>query len=157
MSTKLTLEERFHTQYQPVTESGCWIWVGSKTSRGYGSIKDYYKTRSAHRVSYELHKGIIPKGKMICHTCDIKSCVNPAHLYVGTAYDNMRDVKERGNKNIPRGMDHPNAKLTDGQVIEIRTSVLTGVELARKFNVCPATISEIRNYKKRAIVKEQKE
>lgn len=69
--------------------SGCWLWLKGK---GYGQ----HKGKPAHRYSYELHHGPIPQGLMICHKCDVKACVNPHHLYAGTALDNARDNSTRG-------------------------------------------------------------
>jgi hypothetical protein len=71
--------------------NGCWIWQGGKYAGGYGAFsldgfKDY-----AHRSSYRLYYGEIPEGKIICHRCDVKMCVNPDHLYAGTGSDNMFD------------------------------------------------------------------
>lgn len=137
-----TLEERFLVQVDK--SDGCWIWTGTIGSNGYGLIKDNYRTRTAHRVSYELHKGPIPQGLMICHTCDVKACVNPEHLYAGDAFDNMRDKKERGRQNIRRGTRHPHAKLTEADIVYIRTSGKRGAALAREYDMKPSTMSQIK-------------
>ena len=97
-------EERF---FQKVNKTdSCWIWVGAKTSRGYGSIRINGKSIGAHVFSYTHFKGKIPDGMIICHTCDNPSCVNPDHLWTGTYEDNHRDmwlkgrwVQSRGNSN----------------------------------------------------------
>jgi len=60
-------------------------------NKRYGVIRDNYKQKKAHRISYELHKGIIPEGKVIRHICDNKLCVNPNHLQIGSVSDNNRD------------------------------------------------------------------
>jgi len=78
---------------EPVTESGCWLWLGGSYASGYGSFslegnKDY-----AHRAAYRLFVGEIPEGKIVCHKCDVKMCVNPKHLYVGTYFDNTMDIQ----------------------------------------------------------------
>lgn len=77
---------------------GCWRWTGAVTSRGYGSFG--YPTRSkcvsAHRFSYSSFIGPIEAGKLICHKCDNKWCVNPDHLFMGTGSDNMMDCVNKG-------------------------------------------------------------
>ncbi len=80
----------------PIPEAGCFLYVGCLNGNGYGLVKHDGKTRQAHRVSYELACGPIPKGKMLCHTCDVRSCVNPKHLYPGTNSDNQKDARRRG-------------------------------------------------------------
>src|ERR1051326_4320190 len=81
-------------------QTGCWNWMGALfKGSGYGQFSNHALSKSpttAHRASWELHKGIIPKGIMVCHTCDNRLCVNPAHLYLGTNADNMRDRSQRG-------------------------------------------------------------
>ncbi len=72
--------------------NNCWIWKGQINKAGYGR----YQQKYAHRLSYEYHKGKIPKDKMICHKCNNKLCVNPDHMYLGTAYDNAQDAIKCG-------------------------------------------------------------
>lgn len=86
-------------------EGGCWIWIGSLSNKGYGQLGVGRRDEglvTAHRWSYEHFIGPIPDGLWVLHHCDVKACVNPEHLYVGTLEDNMRDVVERGrSKKIP--------------------------------------------------------
>ncbi len=78
-------------------ENGCWNWTSSiATKTGYGKLVFGGKDISAHRASYTVFKGEIPKGKHVCHTCDNKKCVNPEHLWVGTAKENMQDKISKG-------------------------------------------------------------
>lgn len=76
----------------------CWIWIGGKTSKGYGMFFSNKKFVYAHRFSYELHKCCIASGRMVCHACDNPSCVNPEHLFDGTGSDNQRDSVNKGRQ-----------------------------------------------------------
>lgn len=71
-------------------ETGCWLWTGSKNNKGYAQLGDNGRTRSAHRVSYELFKGEIPAGLQLDHLCMVRHCVNPEHLEAVTQSVNMR-------------------------------------------------------------------
>lgn len=88
---------------------GCWVWTGSADTKGYGMLgtpdytrprfangKPRYRFDRAHRLSYQIHFGPIPDGVFVCHTCDNPSCVNPAHLFLGTILDNNRDKTAKG-------------------------------------------------------------
>lgn len=74
--------------------SECWVWIAGLYPDGYGQ----FRQQRAHRVSWGLHKGKIPKGKFICHHCDNPSCVRPSHLFVGTHQDNMEDRNRKGRQ-----------------------------------------------------------
>lgn len=80
-----------------VDENGCWRWQGGKFSNGYGAFCFENRTQKTHRASWLLHRGPIPAGLLVCHSCDVRDCVNPAHLFLGSAKDNQQDMvaKER--------------------------------------------------------------
>ena len=90
---------RFHKKYIPEPMSGCWLWEGSANEDGYGYISKKNIIVYAHRVSWELHRGPIPEGLCVLHTCDTPACVNPDHLWLGTHTDNVRDSVKKGRMN----------------------------------------------------------
>lgn len=93
--------EGFMDRVMPEPNSGCWLWMGNLADkRGYGLVSvrsgDKYIRIGAHRFSWQLHKGPIPKGILVCHHCDVPSCVNPDHLFLGTHSDNTKDAHSKG-------------------------------------------------------------
>jgi HNH endonuclease len=76
-------------------ENNCWLWTGA-TAKGYGDLQVGDKRQRAHRISWMLHRGKIPKGMFVCHKCDNPPCVNPAHLFLGTNRDNILDCHLKG-------------------------------------------------------------
>jgi len=83
------------------SESGCWLWQASSRGNGYGAFKYKNKTIDAHRVSWILHYGEIPENMHVCHKCDIRRCVNPSHLFLGTHSDNMKDCYKKKRMTLP--------------------------------------------------------
>jgi hypothetical protein len=124
---RVPMEDRF---WEKVDRRGgpraCWWWLGPIEWTGYGRFTDYWTKHYAHRWAYEFLVGPIPSGKQVLHTCDNPACVNPAHLRVGTASDNMQDASLKGRMrrrvSSPglRGEANPRHKLTAAQVAEIR-------------------------------------
>lgn len=117
----------------------CWIWNGQR-GNGYGR----FRGERAHRYAYRLHRGEIPEGLMVRHLCGNKLCVNPDHLETGTMAENAADGIRLGE--TLRGSRNGRSKIgeADARYILNNPDGLTGRQLARKFNVSPATICLIR-------------
>lgn len=126
----------------------CWIWQGSLNRvGGYGRPRVGGKRRMlAHRISWTLFNGRIPFGMFVCHACDTPACVNPDHLFLGTAGDNHRDMVLKNRQYHPKGQIHPNAKLNDNSVTVIKSLVSKGLsqsEVARQFGVTRKAVNHI--------------
>jgi predicted DNA-binding protein (UPF0251 family) len=140
--------------------SGCWIFTGASNEFGYGIVGTGGRgmpNDRAHRITYKHFHGEIPSGMFVCHECDVPSCCNPSHLFLGTNQDNVDDMVKKGrNSKPPRnphvvGSAHPGSKLTEEQVSEIRLMHLRGAkqkELANQYGVAHQTISKIVNNKR---------
>lgn len=116
--------ERFWENVEKKGADKCWDWTGAFDGRGYGRIGIDGRNVAAHRFSYELHFGSIPDGMEVCHSCDRPPCCNPAHLWLGTHADNIRDAVKKGRKIMPksdnRGQRHGMSRFTDSDVIALR-------------------------------------
>lgn len=138
------MQTRFERKYIPEPNSGCWLWIGNLfVSGGYGDFKDNGKRVRAHVYSYKIHKGKIPVGKFILHTCDMPCCVNPDHLYAGTPKQNTDDCIRRNR--FPSGVKHGMAKLTEDQVRAIRADTRLHRIIAAEYNLERASIGQIKN------------
>lgn len=124
---------------------GCWQWKAGFNTYGYGLFKELGKTIGAHRFSYKLFIGSIPKGLLVCHTCDNRACVNPKHLWIGTEYDNAQDCVKKGRQTRACGVKNGHSKLTEQQVKEIRNLKESSYNICTKYNVVASTIRSIRN------------
>lgn len=135
-----TLRDRFEQGAMPEPNSGCSLWMGSVWSDGYGS---FAKDR-AHRVSWRLHRGPIPQGMCVCHKCDIRSCVNPDHLFLGTQADNMADRESKGRGVRLVGDRNPRSKLTDAQRFMIVSDSRSYSKIASDFGVSKMLVGRIK-------------
>ncbi len=139
----LTLEQRFWSKVDET--AGCWWWKAGKRGDGYGAFAVGDKQIGAHRFSYQLHKGEIPAGMVVMHTCDQPLCVNPGHLVLGTSAENSADAARKGRR-LPGSKNHQ-AKLTEAQVLELRARYAEGgisqVRLAAEYGVSHALVSFI--------------
>ncbi|HEY2393878.1 MAG TPA: HNH endonuclease [Candidatus Angelobacter sp.] len=146
---KLTVREKFLAKVCADAASGCWMWRGLVRPDGYGATRFEGKEYGAHRVAWRLFRGEIGAGMVVCHRCDVRACVNPEHLFLGTAADNAQDMAQKGR--CPRGERHGSAKLTAEQVSKIKAMLaedrLYMSEIAREFGVSPTTIGAIKEGK----------
>lgn len=140
---------RFNQKYE-INESGCWIWTAGTRPNGKGvpyprHWTDDRKSIGAHRFSFELVHGVIPKSMFVCHKCDMPLCVNPDHLFVGTHKDNMQDMVQKKRSFTGRGENKKGlAKLTNQQADQIRKMNISETKIAVLFGVSQTTISRIK-------------
>lgn len=134
--------------------NGCWEWQGKLSKDGYGSFQksiDGIKTEvRAHRKSYEIFKGEIPKGMQVCHTCDNPSCCNPEHLWLGTSRENTQDSFKKNRRPTTKKRADAAGKLKEEQVIEMRELYKQGVsqkELQEKYGLSQSQVSGILTYR----------
>jgi hypothetical protein len=92
----------------PVTESGCWLWLGSTDGR-YGEFWFEGKKIKAHVFAFIMYFGTVPVGMEVCHSCDVELCVNPLHLFAATHSENMKDARRKGRQPIPSELGRTDA------------------------------------------------
>lgn len=163
------MEEKVLSRFwSKVDKTGdCWLWLGA-TGRGYGQVRIHGIRYRAHRVAWELSNGPVPVGLVVMHKCDVRNCVNPDHLQVGTQSENMLDAFRKGRLAYPRwagsrasgprasGDSHYNVKIPDSEIPVIRARAAAGDSLAaiaRDYQVTGSNISQIVKYQTRNSVK----
>lgn len=134
--------KRFHTRYKINSLTGCWNWVGSKTIEGYGNFSTRRKQYKAHRFSWEIKFGKIPIGKLVCHSCDNPSCVNPEHLWLGTDKDNALDKVKKNRQWRPIGNKHPLYGKHHSELTRKKISESVGKAVAKGENHYNAKLSK---------------
>ena len=135
--------DRFWSKVDRGTPDECWLWKAALFTRSrYGAFGLNGKHVGAHRVAWELTYGQIAPGLCVLHHCDNRSCVNPRHLFVGTRKDNYHDSVQKGRN--CRGATHGLAKLTDSQVLAIRSDTRLLREIAADYGVHLSTIGKIK-------------
>lgn len=130
-----------------IDDNGCWIWQKTRSRNGYGTFAfGGGKNGRAHRVSFMAFNGPIPGGLDVCHRCDVRACVNPDHLFLGTRSENILDASRKNRVSRwhqKKGAEHPSAKLTDDDVKSILDQLCRGeakASIARKFGVSDRSI-----------------
>jgi hypothetical protein len=151
----LTQLNRFWRQVDRSGGAGaCWLWTGFVRENGYGVIGIKCKEYRVHRVSYFIEHGRIDNDRLVLHRCDVRACVNPAHLFLGTPKDNSQDAVRKGRNAKLFGERNGKAKLTRRTVRAIKRLLrdkakgrcdLRQYEIARQFGVSEATVSYLKN------------
>jgi len=152
---KGTPRERFE-KFVKKTKT-CWLWIGSKDPNGYGKMSYRNYPTNAHRMSWILNKGDIPDSKFILHKCDNPPCVNPDHLFVGTAKDNSTDMVRKGRhaRFSNRGESCGSSKLRELDVSNIRKMKTMGISVSniiKHYNISKSQIKRIINFQSWGIV-----
>jgi len=135
----------------------CWLWKASTDTVGYGSFEWRKKKHKAHRAAWsEAYQREIPPGMVICHKCDVRRCCNPAHLFLGTQLENIADRNAKGRQArgaalaavLPRGQDHPTAKLSLEEAREIKAATGSHSNIAARYGIAQSTVTRIKNGKR---------
>lgn len=147
--TKVTPSELF-LKHVKKSAKGCWLWTGyhlpdtPRCKGGYGQTTYRGQRMAAHRASWLIHRGPIPRGKFVLHDCprgDSRDCVRPDHLWLGTHKENMADMVAKNRS--AAGERHPKAKLSVVKVVRIRQLIRKGFstkQVAAWYRVSPSTI-----------------
>jgi len=137
-----SLQERLEHFSIPEPNSGCMLWDGRRDWNGYGMVAWRGQVLMAHRAAFMCAHGPIPRGRVICHRCDVRACINPDHLFLGTHGDNMVDMRakwRRANPDAPHGI-----KLDAERVAAVRRARGTQREIAARFGISQTQVSKIK-------------
>lgn len=138
----------FFNRSIPEPNSGCWIWDRTVSSNGYGVVRVDGKIERAHRKSYEVFYGVkIAEDKDACHKCDVRCCVNPEHIFVGSRKENMSDCISKGRFSFiknGKGESSPSSKLKNSDILSIRSDKRSTRVLSQIYKVDRRTISFIK-------------
>lgn len=135
---------RFWDKVEIKGPNDCWIWTSDKVHDGYGTFNIDGRTTRAHRIAFYFQNGPFPPELHVCHRCDVRDCVNPAHLFLGNDFDNMGDAAAKGR--IPKGSRNANSRLKETDIPKIREMLGKGISqdrIAACFGVNQSTISSV--------------
>lgn len=139
--------ERLWSKINVGSKDECWIWKGAKTTAGYGVLRVNYKPRYTHRLMWMLHnKTNIPKKDCICHSCDNPPCCNPAHLFLGSQADNLKDARDKGKMEMARGINHHATELSEDDIRQIRylgQTKMTHKDIGERFGTTRMSVNDI--------------
>jgi hypothetical protein len=140
-----TPEERFWRHIDKRGQDECWEWQSAKNKDGYGRFIFDKKNKSVHRISWEISNGAIPDGRCVLHTCDVRSCVNPKHLHLGTKHDNSQDMVSRGRSTTNNFRWKPKLNLQIANDIREKYSMqmFSPYKLAEEYSVSRTTIYQV--------------
>jgi hypothetical protein len=139
MLNNTPLEQRLVLRSTTDPVSGCILMDGALVY-GYGQINANGKVRRAHRVAWTLVHGEIPKGMCVCHSCDVRNCINVDHLFLGTQGENLADMRLKGRRHYAKGV----FCLTYEQVAQIRVDTRSARAIAQEYGVSHTTINKVR-------------
>jgi hypothetical protein len=139
-----SLWARLESHTIPEPNSGCLLWLKCVGNNGYGNIRIAKRTWTTHRLAWHAAFGPIPDGMHVCHKCDVRSCLNPNHLFIGTNADNVADMVAKGRVQRAKGSQSSGAVLTEDVVLAIRAAKGTNRAIAKRFGVFHTTIGAIR-------------
>jgi hypothetical protein len=140
---RVPVEERFHFHVSPEPNSGCHLWTAATYPNGYGQVGVNGRMQLAHRVAWELANGPIPDGLFVCHRCDVRACVNPDHLFLGTRRQNVDDMLAK--KRHVHGAKHPCSKLSENVARAIKAATGKQLDIARAFGVQRSVVCRIKS------------
>ena len=126
---------RYQSRVSVGAENSCWEWSGPMHTQGYGIMYWEGRAEKSHRIAFELAKGSIPAGAYICHTCDNRTCCNPAHLFLGDHLANMQDKARK---------DRAGRKLSNAQAAAIRVDPRTQSAIAAEYGISQPMVGRIK-------------
>lgn len=148
-----TLAERLSFGGWNITVTGCWEWAASRRPTGYGVLSiGQQRLEYAHRISWTVHRGPIPDGQFVCHSCDNPPCINPDHLFLGSVADNNTDMAEK--QRHAYGEINGRARLSNADVEQIRAELAAGAlpaEIAARWHITRGYVYGIKARARRRI------
>lgn len=140
-------EESLFDLCLPEPNTGCWYFMGPVNKGGYGTVRMTGRNMNAQRAMWIAVHGTEPSGLDVCHRCDVRLCVNPAHLFLGSRRENLADMDRKGRRRSPRGERNANVKLTADKVRDIWAEIQRGerlIDIAPRYGISHITLSSIK-------------